>query len=206
MTQLLVNTAALIAVRGGVQAKSRLAGALDGAARARLVRTLLEQVVRAARATRGIEGVFIVSPQADDLPAGCDVLLDDGTGHSAAVTQAVRELTARGVTELVILPADLAHVAPADLEALLEAGRSAGGAVAPDRHGTGTNALYLRLPADISFAFGPASCARHRAALRAAGIEPALVCRPGLALDIDEPADLELASGEKVMRAWLMAM
>jgi 2-phospho-L-lactate guanylyltransferase len=193
MTESVVNTAALIAVRRGAKAKTRLANMLDGAARARLMRMLLERVVSAAQMARGVDGVFIVSPQAEDLPTGCEVLLDDGSGHSEAVTQAVRELAARGVTELLILPADLASVAPADLETLLEAGRSAGGAIAPDRHGTGTNAFYLKLPAAIPFAFGPGSCARHRAALRDAGIEPAVVYRPGLALDIDAPEDLALA-------------
>lgn len=191
MTDAIPRTAALIAVRRGALAKSRLASALDQPSREQLVRELLARVVAAARAARGVDQVFIVSPQRDGLPEGCSVLVDDGNGHSEAVTRAVRDLTAHGIEELLILPGDLARVEAADLEALLAAGRSAGAAIAPDHHGTGTNAFYLRLPTSLTFTFGPQSCVRHRSALRASGIEPAVLARPGLAYDVDEPQDLE---------------
>ena len=42
----------------------------------------------------------------------------------------------------------------------------------------------------IHFAFGPDSFAKHRAAAQAIGSNPEVVERPGLAFDLDSPADL----------------
>jgi len=62
--------------------------------------------------------------------------------------------------------------------------------LAPDRHGTGTNALLLRPPAALPFAFGVGSLARHRAVARARGLLSRSYDAPGTALDLDTPADL----------------
>jgi 2-phospho-L-lactate guanylyltransferase len=43
----------------------------------------------------------------------------------------------------------------------------------------------------IPFRFGPGSFDAHLAAARAAGVPTAVVERPGLAFDLDTPADLE---------------
>ncbi len=58
-----------------------------------------------------------------------------------------------------------------------------------DRHGTGTNALGLRPPEVIDFAFGPGSRAAHRDAANAAGASYLEVEGP-LAFDVDTPDDL----------------
>ena len=62
--------------------------------------------------------------------------------------------------------------------------------IAPDRLGTGTNGLALSPPGIIGFRFGAGSFAAHRAEAQAAGVEPAVVVRPGLAFDLDTPEDL----------------
>ncbi len=67
---------------------------------------------------------------------------------------------------------------------------SASVAIAPDRLGTGTNGLALAPPGVIGFRFGTGSFAAHRAEAQAAGVEPAIVARPGLAFDLDTPEDL----------------
>lgn len=58
-----------------------------------------------------------------------------------------------------------------------------------DRHGTGTNALALRPPDVIDFAFGPGSRSAHRAAAEAAGAVYLEVHGP-LTVDLDTPDDL----------------
>ena len=63
---------------------------------------------------------------------------------------------------------------------------------APDRAGTGTNALLLARPGLIAYAFGEGSLAAHRAAAAASGLRFALCERAGLATDIDRPEDLAL--------------
>ena len=63
-------------------------------------------------------------------------------------------------------------------------------AIAPDRAGTGTNGLALRPPDVIGFRFGLDSLAGHVAEAQAAGVPLVEVVRPGLAFDLDTPADL----------------
>ena len=58
-----------------------------------------------------------------------------------------------------------------------------------DRHGTGTNALGLRPPEVIDFAFGPGSRAAHRDRAAAAGARYVEVDGP-LTVDLDTPEDL----------------
>ena len=60
-----------------------------------------------------------------------------------------------------------------------------------DRHGTGTNALGLRPPDVIGFAFGPDSRAAHRGRAETAGARYVEVDGP-LAVDLDTPDDLVL--------------
>ena len=63
-------------------------------------------------------------------------------------------------------------------------------AIAPDRAGTGTNGLALRPPDAIALRFGVGSFEAHRAEAEGAGVPLAEVHRPGLAFDLDTPADL----------------
>jgi 2-phospho-L-lactate guanylyltransferase len=63
--------------------------------------------------------------------------------------------------------------------------------LAPDRAGTGTNALLLRPPEGMPFAFGAGSYARHRALARKHRVAVATFRAAGMAFDVDGPADLE---------------
>ena len=64
--------------------------------------------------------------------------------------------------------------------------------IAPCRHGTGTNALLLRPPDLIRFAFGPDSFAAHCTASRTAGAEPIIYRADNIAFDLDTPEDWRL--------------
>jgi 2-phospho-L-lactate guanylyltransferase len=63
--------------------------------------------------------------------------------------------------------------------------------IAPSRRLDGTNALFLRPPGLIPFAFGPGSLEQHQQAARAMGLEPVIYRSPTTALDLDVPMDLE---------------
>ena len=107
--------------------------------------------------------------------------------------------------EIVLLPADLPHLVPADVEVLVTAGRDARIAIAPDRHGTGTNGLYLPAGLDFTCRFGARSRARHEDEARRLGIEPAIVTRHGLASDLDTPCDLRSLTDDATTRTTLGA-
>ena len=62
--------------------------------------------------------------------------------------------------------------------------------LAPSRDHRGSNAVLCTPPDLLPLQFGDDSFKPHLAASRALNIEPAVVERPGLALDIDTPDDL----------------
>lgn len=186
-----MSCAAVVAVKHVVAAKSRLAAALSAAARARLVETMLMHVLGATKASTRVHEILIVSPQHRRIATPIVTVVDDACDLSAAFESGAKVAAARGHRFALLLPADLPLVTAQDLDALIEAAGIAGAALASDRIGVGTNALCLPLELPIRLAFGPESRARHIAALGAAGFFPALIERPGVALDVDVVKDLD---------------
>jgi 2-phospho-L-lactate/phosphoenolpyruvate guanylyltransferase len=181
---------ALVPVKARSAGKQRLAQALPEAARATLVRVMLEHVLDTLRGCPQIEEVVVMSPDRDRLPADIALLADAGADLNTSLTAALAVLEDRGATRIAIVSADLPQLTPEDVTALVLAGQQHGVALAPDHSGQGTNAACLALPARLAFHFGPGSFAQHVAEARRLGMEPARVERPGLAFDVDEPADV----------------
>ena len=152
---------------------------------------MLDHVLKAARRAETIRQIIVVSPERDTLSGDIPVLADSGLGLNKALSEAHRALLAFGARELVILPADLPMLGAVDIDALVEAGRNAGFAMAPDASGTGTNGLYLSCTHCFDFGFGPDSRERHVEAALRLGLGVATVSRPGLEFDVDCPSDLE---------------
>jgi 2-phospho-L-lactate guanylyltransferase len=160
-------------------AKGRLSGVLDAAGRRALAQQMLEHVMATLREA-GLANVQVASG-------------DDGAGDlNADVAAAARRAEQQGARELLLVMADLPYLTAADIAALMEAGRTSDIVIAEAKDG-GTNALLLRPPTVLQFAFATArpSAAFHADHARNAGIEPAVVRRPGLARDIDTPDDLQ---------------
>jgi 2-phospho-L-lactate guanylyltransferase len=155
-----------------------------------LVRALLHHVIHTLRNSPGIDHIALVSPERDDIPVDIVLLAHERQGINQDLTQALREVAARGATNAVIVPADLPLLGPGDVAALLESMKHSPLAVAPDRHELGTNALALKLPSPLELSFGEDSFARHLAKSRTHGIEPALLRRRGFSFDIDNVEDL----------------
>lgn len=181
---------ALVALKAPGQGKQRLAGVLCAEQRQALIEHMTAHVLAVLRACPDIVGIAVTSPQ----PVTGDLLwIPDTLGElNASLLDAARQLSRQGVRELLVLHADLPWLASDDVGALVAAGRLCGMALAADRHGRGTNALYTRLPMRIDLAFGPDSAARHLGLAAALGLTAARVDRPGLAFDVDEPDELRL--------------
>src|SRR5262249_39850026 len=62
----------------------------------------------------------------------------------------------------------------------------------PSREGTGTNAIIRTPPVLFPSRFGPNSLALHKQEAARVEVECAIVNNPRVAIDIDEPADVEL--------------
>ncbi len=195
-------------------AKQRLAGVLAPAERRALFRAMLEDVLTALAATPGLAGILMVTrdPEARALAEryGARVLLEESNqGHTAASTLGARTLAAEGAAGMLQLPADLPLVTPADVAALLQAhGAAPAVTIAPSRDRRGSNALACSPPDLLPLRFGDDSFFPHLARARALGVEPRIVERERLALDVDTPDDLAgfLAAPSRTRAyAWLGA-
>jgi 2-phospho-L-lactate guanylyltransferase len=181
---------ALVPVKTRGLCKSRLAGRLGADSRLTLVRSMLERALAALRDAASIDHIAVVSPERDTIPADILVLDDPGGGLNPALEAGRTALLAYGARELVVLPADLPFVTPAEIDALVERGRRGGFALATDAAGTGTNALYVRPPVPFRFQFGPESRFLHMEEAARVGLRAELLRLRGLEFDVDGPADL----------------
>jgi 2-phospho-L-lactate guanylyltransferase len=183
----------LIPMKPLAGAKERLAPALDPAERRHLSLAMLADVIAAAR---GFERVWVLNsdPDAASLArdAGVEAVDDPapGLGLNASLAAATARAIADGAEGVLVVSADLPSVAADDLAAVCA---QPGVALATDGKHVGTNALWRSPPDLIGVAFGPASLAAHATLAWDAGVGARVVERPGLALDVDTPADLAAA-------------
>lgn len=110
-------------------------------------------------------------------------------GLNRALAQATAEAISRGAEAVLILPVDLPLLSVDDIHNLYRSGRRQQGIVIARSQDGGTNALLLRPPNAIQFAFGVQSCQRHFAAAIAAGYPCEVLDSPSLAFDLDGPTD-----------------
>ena len=199
---------ALVPIRSLAEGKTRLGGALTSEARQALTRRMLRGVIRAALDSGAVGTVAVVSPD----PAALAQAMLEGQGVVPLVQEPDRPglngalahgrdwaLRARA-SAVLILFGDLPLLDPDDVRNLVR--RDAPVVLAPDRHGTGTNAMLLRLGGtegrrdgggeQFRFAFGPDSYARHADEAHRLGLDVATALTTGTAFDLDTPDDLRL--------------
>jgi len=157
-----------------------------------LSRWLLSRVLRLTR--RHFARVVVISrdPRVlkDTQMGGGLPLKEEGSDLNAALTQASHFASACGADGILVLPTDLPFLTDRDVQTLLRLATDAPAVViAPCRRSIGTNALLMRPPLLIPFAFGPASFPRHLASARLIGVRPTVLRTPTLAFDLDTPED-----------------
>jgi 2-phospho-L-lactate guanylyltransferase len=182
-------------------AKRRLAGVLSEEERRSLARAMLSDVLRCLRGVDAVHGIAVVSsdPEVAEIAAmhGARIVADENAGHTAAVDCGIRALRAEGIGAALVLSADVPDVASGEIERLLreherDAARGPAVTIVSDRRGDGTNAICCSPSDAIPFAFGLGSLRRHLDAAHARGVAVRVLDLPGIALDIDEPSDLEM--------------
>lgn len=194
---------AIVPVKPFTLAKSRLAGTLTPQQRSELSRNLLAHTLAVLAQTPAVRRTLVVSRDSAALAlarkANVNTVTETNTSDlnlNLALGRATEAALALGVRAVLILPADLPLLAPPDIAALiaeLDAVPTQRAAIiAPDRHERGTNALLVRPPDLIRFAFGPESFREHVLRVQAAGAQLRVVRAPNLALDLDTPDDWAL--------------
>lgn len=190
----------LVPAKASPRAKARLSDVLDGEARTTLMEGLLEMCLTAlqmasARSAFAVRHVVVTDDaraEAVALRFGASLAPDGGQGPNRAIAAALA--SASQDEGVCVLAADLPLLDEHGVWALLRAAGLGRCAIAPDRLGTGTNALGMPWPdATFPFAFGPNSFVRHLAAAAERDWTVDVLRCPTLAVDLDEPSDLDLA-------------
>ena len=193
---------ALLPVKDPEKAKQRLSPLLDPNARRELFVAMLEDVLEALAGAASIAEILLVTrhPDARALAEryGASTLGETlNLGQTSAVTLGARTSSARGAAGMIAVPADIPLVRSEDIDAVLSAHSTAPSiTIAPARDDLGSNAVACSPPEVLPFRFGENSFRPHLARARALGIEPRVVRRPRLALDIDTPDDLRAFAAE----------
>ena len=187
---------AIMPVKNIENAKQRLASALTPAERCCLFAAMVEDVLSTMSRCRSLAGVLVVTrdPEAMRLAKRYDarVLVENSNaGHTAASRFGAQTLAAEGIAGMIQIPGDLPAMTSEDVDTVLAAhGEAPAVTIAPSHDELGSNAVACSPPDLLPLRFGEDSFFRHLERARALGIEPAIIKRDGLALDIDSPEDL----------------
>lgn len=204
----------LVPVKNTATAKQRLASVLDQASRTQLAQAMLHDVLAAVHSWSNEQAVGIVTsdPYAKRLAEEYkfEVIADpDNPGETGTIEMATRLCVERGEDSTLVIPADIPLIEAWELEEIFKHAPECGTVLAPAGDGRGTNAV-LRRPADLfPLRFGNDSFKPHHAAAQATG-KPCIVLHlPGIAVDVDNPSDLQQlislpgeARAQQLARAW----
>ena len=186
---------AVIAARGGPQAKSRCAAVLGPADREALTAVMLGDMLAALARCEAIGGAWVVTPTA--------ALARLAESHGA---QAIRQLEPAGLNAafalaaahirenapyeaLMLMPGDLPLLQPDDLDAAVHLARTHAVVLAPSHDG-GTSLLGLRAGVALPPEFGADSFRRHSDAVADGGLSVASLEATSFWHDVDRPDDL----------------
>jgi 2-phospho-L-lactate/phosphoenolpyruvate guanylyltransferase len=199
---------AVIPVKDAALAKQRLTDALSPRLRKDLALAMFQDVLDAVAAVPELHGIAVVTADRNVAEiaqrAGAEVWPEGAhDGHTGAVSAAAWRLAAASSTMLT-LPGDIPLVSRVDISGVLAAHLPASAfTIVPAWDERGSNAIVCS-PADVvPLRFGPDSYFPHLAAARAVGLTPTVVRNGAIALDIDEPSDLQrFMSKRSATRSW----
>jgi len=186
----------LVPVKNLSSAKQRLAAVLDQPSRTALAQAMLYDVFATLHNWKARPPVAVVTsnPYAVTLAAEYEfeVIPDpDNPGETGAIEMATRICVERGTDSTLVIPADIPLIQSWELDEILKHAPAAGSVLVPAADGRGTNAAFRR-PANLfPLRFGNDSFKPHHAAAQATGKPCVILNLPGVAVDIDNPEDLQ---------------
>ncbi len=207
----------LVPVKSLKSAKQRLSPVLDHAGRLALAQAMLQDVLGTLNTWTHRPEVAVVTsdPFALELAQsfGFQIIPDEANlGETDAIERATQICESRGIEDTLVVPGDIPLIEAWELEKIVESAPAEGSVLVPAADGRGTNAA-LRRPAGLfPLRFGNDSFKPHLAAARATQKPCTVLSLPGIALDVDSPADLKkliAAPGETrsqcLARQWNLA-
>ncbi len=174
--------------------KSRLSPLLTNEERKQFCLTMLEDILRTVKSTASIHQTVVISKAIEvfNIAKNFEVTyLDESeNGLNEAVSEAIDWCIRKEATSVLILPADIPLVTPADLDRILALREKAAMVISPSRNGMGTNALLLTPPNVCGTFYGPCSFQRHLVEASKREISFCKFKSSRIALDIDTVKDL----------------
>jgi 2-phospho-L-lactate/phosphoenolpyruvate guanylyltransferase len=177
-------------------AKQRLTAALDPMSRRALAMSNARLALTAASAGDHVLAVAGGAEAASAAKAmGAEILLEPRQeGQNVAARRGIDHAVASGAEAVLLLSSDLPLVTPESVSELLAAAGAMQEPVVvavPAVGRGGTNALYLRPPGAVGLHFGDDSLANFRHESETRGVGFAIHLSEAMALDLDEPDDLD---------------
>jgi 2-phospho-L-lactate guanylyltransferase len=186
----------LVPVKNLSSAKQRLSAVLDQPARTALAQAMLHDVLTALHGWKDRPPVALVTSDPYAVKLGGEYKFEiipdpDNPGETGAIEMATRICVERGADSTLVIPADIPLIQAWELEEILKHAPAEGGVLVPAADGRGTNAAFRR-PANLfPLRFGNDSFQPHHAAAKATG-KPCVVLKlSGIAVDVDNPSDLQ---------------
>jgi 2-phospho-L-lactate guanylyltransferase len=186
----------LVPVKNLTSAKQRMAAVLDQPSRTALAQAMLHDVLTALHNWKNHPLVAVVTsdPYAIKLAGEYkfEIIPDpDNPGETGAIEMATRVCVERGADSTLVIPADIPLIQAWELDEILKHAPAEGSVLVSAADGRGTNAAFRR-PANLfPLRFGNDSFKPHHAAAQATGKPCILLTLPGIAVDVDNPPDLE---------------
>ncbi len=186
----------LIPVKNLSSAKQRLAAVLDQPSRTALAQAMLHDVLTALHNWKDRPQVALVTsdPYAVKLAEEYkfEIIPDPANpGETGAIEMATQICVERGADSTLVIPADIPLIQSWELEEILKHAPAEGSVLVPAADGRGTNAAFRR-PANLfPLRFGNDSFKPHHAAAQATGKPCVVLELPGIAVDVDNPEDMQ---------------
>lgn len=204
----------LVPIKNTASAKQRLASILDQPARTQLAQAMLTDVLTTLHEWKNRPKVGIVTSDPYAVKLATEYLFEvipdpDNPGETGAIEMATRVCIQHGEKSTLVIPGDIPLIQSWELEEIYKHAPEEGSVLVPAGDGRGTNAA-LRRPANLfPLRFGNDSFKPHHAVAQATG-KPCVVLKlPGIAVDVDNPADLrQLLSfpgdtqAQRLARSW----
>jgi 2-phospho-L-lactate guanylyltransferase len=188
----------IVPVKPSRRAIALLSDILSSEEREQLFYGMLKNTLKALNSAPEIGKVLVVSSDMSALALARDyhartLLEDKQTELNTALTRATTLAKAYAASGILIMAADMPFITAKDIQSFLAHSSQAPEVmIAPDRHGAGTNCLFMRPAGLIPYAYGANSFQHHLDHAKQAGASVEIYRSPAFEFDMDTPADYQL--------------
>jgi 2-phospho-L-lactate guanylyltransferase len=193
-------TFGIVPVKDLSKAKERLSSILPQSHRTTLAYAMLEDVLTAVKNSKLLDRIFVVTldQHAIEIAKSMEIEIiveTEQNGESSSVDFAANKCKEMGADSILVIPGDAPLITSQDIDFILKEEAKLSSPVVilvPARDELGTNAILRKPPDIIPSRFGYDSYNKHKSEANMKNIPHRTYKNPRIALDIDQPDDLEM--------------